>query len=138
MSATVRRWRAFFMPSGNQLTATSIAFITYSFDFITYSFQLITYSFQLIMFSFQLITFSINFYALSIPFESAFNSIWMPFQFYLKGLSIPFLRAQKIFPHVLCRCEIEVNSFPFALCRREYAVKFIPYALSQRESFIAE
>ena len=124
MSATVRRWRAFFMPSGNQLTATSGAFITYSFDFITYSFQLITYS--------------LNFYALSIPFESAFNSIWMPFQFYLKGLSIPFLRAQKFFPHVLCRCEIEVNLFPFALCRREYAVKFIPHALSQRESFIAE
>ena len=54
----------------------------------------------------------------------------MPFQFYLKGLSIPFLRAQKNFPHVLSRRESEINSFPFALCQREYALILFAYALA--------
>ena len=101
----------------------------YARKFSAYRIILTTNSKVFIMYSFHLITFSINFYALSILFESAFNSIWMPFQFYLKGLSIPFLRAQKIFPHVLSRCEIEVNLFLFALCQREYAIILFANAL---------
>ena len=42
----------------------------------------------------------------------------------LKGLSIPFLRAKKIFPNVLSRSEIAVQSVPHVLCQFKKVLSF--------------